>query len=146
MHLNSDTRGICIIYIILLMNEQTNTTSSCRSFLEGLIWTTNTGAAPDSLGSVTLSVQMFEAEGKVAVTCFEPVIMSHRARGKQIAQQAEGLHQHVGVGVGQQAEQLLCPQTPDDLHLHLLVGLKRHVLNTQMLCQEIIRMQKCVLP
>ena len=53
---------------------------------------------------------------------------SHRAGGEQVPQQPQGLHQHVGVGVREQPEQLLRPQGAHNLHLHLLIRLERHVL------------------
>lgn len=59
--------------------------------------------------------------------------VSYWARRQQISQKTKSLHQHVCVRVWQQAEQLFCPQTLNNLPLHLLISLKCQVLNTIML-------------
>lgn len=60
------------------------------------------------------------------------VCVTYWARRQQISQETQSLHQHVCVRVRQQAEQLFCTQTLDNLPLHLLISLKCQVLNTIM--------------
>ncbi len=51
-----------------------------------------------------------------------------RLGGQQVPQKSQGLHDHVGVEVRQQAEYLVRTQALDDLHLYALLRLESDIL------------------
>lgn len=61
----------------------------------------------------------------MALVC---MCVSYWSCGKQVAQQPQSLHEHVGVRVREETEELFCSQRSHDLHFDLLISLESHVL------------------